>query len=619
MSLSPKKAEAKQKGAASRKLLLERYQQRYSFSNHHQLPNVDENDDNTFDCIHPSSPCRNLHHVPLSDWSSGCLEEEETLTRPRLLSPAARAKVRQALQTQNQENERLALLVVDLQNDVLDETSGLLGPSDMTRRRTSLLRRIRELTQQTLQLGGVVYFIRSLYFSKGACCTMGTNGSEWHPEAAAMIELLSRHSRVYTMTKQWYSAFLETTLHAQLRQHHVTHVMVAGVSTPQSVAATVRSANHLGYVTTLTDATAQADAAQQPATYFSLALFCHGVLAPSVPIQGRPYSIQNKDSLMKDDEKKEDGKERQRKTRLTDTKPERLIFDGCVRLSGIGAGDSMLLPEVFEAEKADALLTVIVEVVRAKHRLHYEWTSDKASTFTAIFRPVQHHVEELINQTLDWGRVGLVKPTDSQEEKSVVTNASSSTEGTANLGYPQKGHPSSTSDDQNTAHELKDVYNQCYLPSDKVTRRINYVAVVALGEGRVIEFEPKNADECKYAPQHIYCHHNSLLLIGHKTLQNYSHMIKTRHCNHSAPRVHITLGSVSRLEAPIVGATKPAQDATAVKEGAILPLRVDPIDLLVVLRNSYLRKVVSLVFFFGFLSGYFRATKVSPEATCTAT
>ncbi|GAX19478.1 hypothetical protein FisN_19Hh053 [Fistulifera solaris] len=616
MSSSPKKAEAKQKAAASRKLLFERYQQRYSFSN--ELPHVDENDDSTFDCIHPSSPCRNLHHVPLSDWSSGCLEEEETLTKPRLLSPAARAKERQsALQTQNQPNERLALLIVDLQNDLLDETSGLLGPSDMTRQRTSLLTRIRELTQQTLQLGGVVYFIRSLYFSKGACCSMGTIGSEWHPEAAAMIELLSRHSRVFTMTKQWYSAFLETTLHAQLQQHHVTHVMVAGVSTPQSVAATVRSANHLGYVTTLTDATAQADAAQQPAIYFSLAPFCQGVLAPSASIQGHPYSLQSQGSPMKDDEKKEE--EQQRKTRPTDTKPERLIFDGCVRLSGIGAGDSMLLPEVFEAEKADALLSVIFKVVGTKHRLHYEWTSDKASTLTSIFRPVQNHVEQLINQSMDWGRVVLVKPMDSQEEKSVVTNASSSTEGTANLGSPRKDHSSPTSTNKNAALELMDVYNQCYLPSDKVTRRMNYVAVVALGEGRIIEFEPKNVDESKYTPQHIYCHHNSLLLIGPKTLQHYNHTIKTRHRNHSSPRVHITLGSTSRPEVPKVSVEKPAREATVAKAGAVLPLQVNQVALSVVLRNSYLRKVISLVFFFGFLLGYLRATKISPEATCAAT
>ncbi len=623
MSLSPKKAEAKQKAAASRKLLLERYQQRYSFSNHHQLPHVDENDDSTFDCIHPSSPCRNLHHVPLSDWSSGCLEEEETPTRPRLLSSAARAKERQlALQNNNQQNERLALLVVDLQNDLLDETSGLLGPSDMTRQRSSLLTRIRELTQQTLQLGGVVYFIRSLYFSsrEGVCCTMGTIGSEWHPEAAAMIELLSRHSRVYSMTKQWYSAFLETTLHAQLQQQHVTHVLVAGVSTPQSVAATVRSANHLGYVTTLTDATAQVDATQQPATYFSLAPFCQGVLAPSAPIQGHPYSIQSKDSPRKDkdDEKKEDEIEQQHRTRPTDTKPERLIFDGCVRLSGIGAGDSMLFPEVFEAEKADALLSVIVKVVGTKHRLHYEWTNDKASTFTTIFRPVQHHVEQLVNQSMDWGRVVLVKPTDSQEEKSVVTNASSSTEGTANLASPRKNHPPFTSDNRNAVQELKDVYNQCYLPSDKVARRINYVAVVALGEGRIIEFEPKNADESKYAPQHIYCHHNSLLLIGPKTLQNYSHMIKTRHRNHSSSRVHITLGSVYRPEAPNVSVSQPTQKVTAVEKETVLPLKIDPMDLSAVLRNIYLRKVISLIFFFGFLLGYFRATNLS-EPTCAAT
>ena len=647
MSTSPKKVEAKQKAAASRKLLFERYQRQYSFSNHHQqqpktalLPQVDENDDSTFACIHPSSPCRNLHNVPIADWSSGCLHEDDTIASSgpdeaaRRLSPAARARERQlALQqhtfTQNYQPQRLALLVVDLQNDFLDE-AGVLGPSDMTVQRTLLLTRIRELTQQTLQLGGVVYFIQSMYFGSrdggGGCCTMGTTGSDWHPEAAAMIELLSRHSRVHRMTKQWYSAFLETSLHAQLQQQHVTHILVAGVSTPQSVAATVRSANHLGYITTLTDATAQPDAAQQPVSYFSLAPFCHGVLAPSVPIPGQIYTLGTNEL---DDEKKEDERD-QRKISLTNNsnaRPERLIFDGCVRLSGIGAGDSMLLPEVFEAEKADALLSVIVKVVGAKHKLHYEWTDDKASTWTAIFRSIQTHIEKLTNQGMDWGRVVLMKPpTESQDEKSVITNASSSTEGTMNLGSPRKKHALSAPSERvitnsltPAAYELRDVYNQCYLPSDKVTRRPNYVAVVALGEGRIIEFEPKNIDEIKYAPQHIYCHHNSLLLIGPRTLQNYNHIIKTRkNRSNPSPRVHISLGGLSRSQSATVPAPESTKVASDVEKKPILPpVEIVAVDFSAMLRDNRLRKMISLIFFFGFLLGYFRATALS-EATCKA-
>lgn len=635
MSTSPKKADAKKKAYASRKQLFARYQRQYSFSNHQHtpqaLPQVNENDDSTFGCIHPSSPCRNLHNVPIADWSSRCLDnfDDDTIASgpeeaegARRLSPAARARERQLALEQHKltknRPQRLALLVVDLQNDFLDE-SGVLGSSDMTIQRTSLLTRIRELTQQTLQLGGVVYFIKSMYFTRdGGCCTMGSSGSDWHPEAAAIIELLSRHSRVHILTKQWYSAFLETTLHAQLQQQQVTHVLVAGVSTPQSVASTVRSANHLGYGTTLTDATAQRDAAQQPATYFSLAPFCHGVLAPGAPIQGRNYTTDSKlQRAGTNDEKKEDEKEQQKASPAENTTPERLIFDGCVRLSGVGAGDSMLLPEIFEAEKADALLSVIVKVVGAKHKLHYEWIDDKASTWTAIFRPVKIHIEMLTNQSMDWGRVVLVKPAESQEEQSISTNASSSTEGTMNLGSPRKNYPStapgqrvSRNSSSTFAHELKDVYNQCYLPSDKATRRPNYVAVVALGEGRIIEFEPKDANESKYAPQHIYCHHNSLLLIGPRTLQNYKHIIKTRNRSNPSPRIHVTLGALSRPQPSTLPVPK-----SAVKKEPSVPAQVVPMDVPAILRDKYLRKVISLIFFFGFLLGYFRATFLS-ETTC---
>lgn len=624
--------DTEKKTSASQEQLLEKYQRQYSFSNEVQaLPQVDENDDSTFGCIHPSSPCRNLHNVPISDWSSGCLDEDNTIATEEgatMLSPAARARERQlALQQQQQQqqqkkkkNKRLALLVLDLQNDFLDE-SGLLGTSDMTLERTNLLTRIRDLTQQTLQLGGVVYFIQSLYFNREGCCIMGTSGSEWHPEAVAMMELLSRHSRVHFMTKQWYSAFLETTLHAQLQQQDVSSVLVAGVSTPQSVAATVRSASHLGYITTLADATAQQDAKQQPATYFSLAPFCHGVLAPSAPVQGSNYPIVDTEVCLRsakdsDEEKKDDDKPK---------RAERLVFDGCVRLSGIGAGDSMLLPEVFEADKADALLKVIVKVVGEKQKVHYEWTGDKTSTWTAIFRPVQNHVEKLTKQGMDWGRIVLVKPTEGQEEKSVATNASSSTEGTRNLRSQKKGDFSSVPMHQSSMNttdtSMRDVYNQCYLPSDKITRRANYVAVIALGEGRIIEFVPKDPEEAKYAPQHIYCHHNSLLLIGPRTLQNYNHNIKTRNRNHPSPRVCITLGSLSRPQTPVpasIPVATPVKNTVATKEASILAPEVVPLDFSTILRHHYLHKVISLVFFFGFLLGYFRATLLS-ETTCIAT
>jgi len=161
---------------------------------------------------------------------------------------------------------RLALLVLDLQNDFLGDESPsfylskqMNGNHYLSRHRSTLMQRIRELALQTQQQGGVVFFIQSLYSPTSSYCAMSSPGSAFHPLAKALRHelLLSsssskpssspsssaaaataastttttnvaaaaaanhNHNNVHVMVKPWHSAFLETTLHAQLQRFGV--------------------------------------------------------------------------------------------------------------------------------------------------------------------------------------------------------------------------------------------------------------------------------------------------------------------------------------------------------------------------------------------------------------
>jgi nicotinamidase-related amidase len=62
-----------------------------------------------------------------------------------------------------------------------------------------------------------------------------------------LVPELEQHPTDHTVTKQRWGAFLGTTLDDYLRQHGVTQVFLAGVSTSVGVESTARSAYDLGY------------------------------------------------------------------------------------------------------------------------------------------------------------------------------------------------------------------------------------------------------------------------------------------------------------------------------------------------------------------------------------
>jgi len=263
------------------------------------------------------------------------------------------------------------------------------------------------------------------------------------------------------MVKPWHSAFLETTLHAQLQRFGVEDLIVCGVTTHQSVAATIRSAYHMDYKVYLSvDATAHLDLHLHVATCQELAHYCYRFLPGNVDLSDFFFGTEHDEDEDEDEDNNVDDiydKEgdddpsfvscfeasagdltistetstrsgsrntsstlqpsRHDDTRTTTTlrilsptsqsqyqspeisrwkatttpmrrpsrsaekQPDRLVFDGCVRLYGIGAGDAMLIPDIINVTRANVLLQQILNVFSLeqcqKLRLKYSLSKNK--------------------------------------------------------------------------------------------------------------------------------------------------------------------------------------------------------------------------------------------------
>lgn len=172
---------------------------------------------------------------------------------------------------------RTALLVIDMQNDLLAEG----GAS--SKRHTDprpLAQSIAWLVRAARRQGRAVVWVTSYYgevegdpaalhdmaHTGSAFCTRGTWGAEISPVLAPV--LAEREGRVaeWLVEKRWYSPFRDTPLHETLQAAGVTTVILCGAATDAGILAAARDARRLGYgVEVLEDATLAGSTSRQSA------------------------------------------------------------------------------------------------------------------------------------------------------------------------------------------------------------------------------------------------------------------------------------------------------------------------------------------------------------------
>lgn len=81
---------------------------------------------------------------------------------------------------------------------------------------------------------------------KRKCCVEGSPLLDFLPEINGLIHPADR-----VLTKNWYSAFKETDLHAWLQERKIERLVVAGVTANTCIFATARTAIGLGYQVSL--------------------------------------------------------------------------------------------------------------------------------------------------------------------------------------------------------------------------------------------------------------------------------------------------------------------------------------------------------------------------------
>jgi hypothetical protein len=154
-----------------------------------------------------------------------------------------------------------------------------------------------------------------------------------------------------------------TSLHAQFQRMGIRHVVVCGVTTNHSVAATVRAAAHMGYNALLSsEGTAQINPKLQCVTEKTLEPYCRAILKSTMKISDviAPSPI---DPLHHDQARKsvEDNREAERSMNGGHGS-EFLGFDGCDQLTGIGSGDSLYFPDILSNGEAVSILHKLIPV-----------------------------------------------------------------------------------------------------------------------------------------------------------------------------------------------------------------------------------------------------------------
>ncbi|XP_023548755.1 probable inactive nicotinamidase At3g16190 [Cucurbita pepo subsp. pepo] len=157
-----------------------------------------------------------------------------------------------------------ALLVIDMQKDFIDEGSPFAIPGarailpsvyravEIARKRgVFVIWVVREHDPE----GRDVERFRRHYYGNGKLkpAAKGSRGAE-------LVEGLEMKEGEYKLVKTRFSAFFDTNLHSLLQGVGITHLVVAGVQTPNCIRQTVFDAVSLDYhsITLLSDATAAA-------------------------------------------------------------------------------------------------------------------------------------------------------------------------------------------------------------------------------------------------------------------------------------------------------------------------------------------------------------------------
>ncbi|MDQ0171508.1 cysteine hydrolase family protein [Paenibacillus tundrae] len=94
--------------------------------------------------------------------------------------------------------------------------------------------------------------------------------SQFHPtnEGFRIKEVVTPSEGEIVLTKKVNSSFISTPLEEHLRQNHITHVVITGLTTPHCVSTTTRMSGNLGFHTTLiSDAVAAFGLYDQHGTY----------------------------------------------------------------------------------------------------------------------------------------------------------------------------------------------------------------------------------------------------------------------------------------------------------------------------------------------------------------
>lgn len=450
------------------------------------------------------------------------------------------------MQMLKDQEQAVALLVVDLQNDFLGDDASFKFCAENNQvnpfrtRREALLKRIDELAQQVREGKGLVVFCRSVYgrwtqsravaneessspsdnnedsvttvkagthLNKDACCSVGTAGSDFYPEAAQMI----REDVDVIVTKHWYSAFLETSLHAQLQRLGVKTVVVCGLTTNHSVSATVRSAAKLGYrVIVSSDGTAQIDPSLQPETEAKLQEYA-AILAPQVSL----YTLLEKAAPVAP---RTSGR-------------DRIDFDGFARMSSVGSGDSFLLPDLFDPADADHLYQRLKASTESEEEFHWKSHTEHGARGPLLLvyqgtRNDQGHMpmcrlaaaEDPDVQVLDWS------DSLAQARPDVETQAGHS------FNFCRVVHHRSSSDTVRFRSDL------CLDMKEGTS-----IAIVAIGDGVVLELKPKPGVSSSATSQKIYLRHNTLFLLGPESNRLYQYSIRcSRRASRSKPRFSLT-------------------------------------------------------------------------------
>ena len=150
-------------------------------------------------------------------------------------------------------DDTAALVVIDLQKGVLGmSTVHPLG--DVIVRASQLARAFRNR-------GLPVILVRVSSGAPGRT-DVGPNKTARPADWTELVPELDQHPEDYIVTKQRVGAFIGTSLDEYLREHGVTHVVLAGVVTSMGVESTARSAFDYGYnvvrvVDVMTDRDAQ--------------------------------------------------------------------------------------------------------------------------------------------------------------------------------------------------------------------------------------------------------------------------------------------------------------------------------------------------------------------------